>query len=113
MKCFGSKASIAMVLTGYGYSFSIFLPITLLCIIPFTVLLSLSFLDLLDTLPSLRWSLKHRLPGGYLLGLHSQAGVLEEDLGGIDCGGFPGRHPPALQALLLQVRDLIGLSPLK
>ena len=37
MKCFGSKASLAMVLTGYGYSFSIFLPITLLCIMPFTV----------------------------------------------------------------------------
>ena len=37
MKCFGSKSSIAMVLTGYGYSFSIFLPITLLCAIPFTV----------------------------------------------------------------------------
>ncbi len=34
MKGFGSKSSIAMVMTGYGYSYTVFIPVTFLCSIP-------------------------------------------------------------------------------
>ena len=37
MKAFGSKNPISMVVTGYGYSFAVFVPVTFICTTPFTV----------------------------------------------------------------------------
>lgn len=37
MKGFGSSTSISMVITGFGYSYSVFIPVTFLCTIPYFV----------------------------------------------------------------------------
>ena len=37
MKGFGSKTPISLVMTGFGYSYSVFIPVTFLCCIPYFV----------------------------------------------------------------------------
>lgn len=37
MKCFGSKPSFMAVLCTYGYSLSIFIPISIICVCPYQI----------------------------------------------------------------------------
>ena len=77
MKAFGGDTPIALVMTGYGYALTVFIPITFICIIPsfvrvFFILLMGNFLmfNLVgsDDIFGIRWIRIIRVFSGNLLG---------------------------------------------